>query len=197
MPYQRTVGTKGVPSVLRRAFTTIIFFPFLFLLLVGSDVEVTTPSDNKNPQQTLITPYLLPATSTASIADAQQPSPTPTQPSISVWIPDYFPEKMRSTIALPTGYDLAAAPNGDVVLEIGKGKGVPASQWVYALVAPFPTITDGITSDELHNAWIGEPNPSINGSPLLMDASTLGVLTAFWGDPASSAVLLLPEDRLL
>ena len=26
-------------------------------------------------------------------------------------------------------------------------------QWVYALVAPFPTVTDGVTFDELHLAW--------------------------------------------
>jgi hypothetical protein len=197
MPHRLTVVTSGSLSPLRRAYKTIIFVFMLFLLIVGCNQAVTTPTVNKIPQQTLITPSLLPATSTASLADTQQPSPSPTQPPISVWIPEYFPEKMRSSISLPTGYSQATAPMGDVALEIGQGTGDPASQWIYALVAPFPTVTDGVTSNELHNAWIGEPNPSFKGSPILMDASTLGVLTAFWGTPAPSAVQLLPEDQLV
>jgi hypothetical protein len=197
MPHRLTVVTSGYLSPLRRAYKTIIFVSMLFLLIVGCNQAVTTPTVNKIPQQTLITPSLLPATSTASLADTQQPSPSPTQPPISVWIPEYFPEKMRSSISLPTGYSQATAPMGDVALEIGQGTGDPASQWIYALVAPFPTVTDGVTSNELHNAWIGEPNPSFKGSPILMDASTLGVLTAFWGTPAPSAVQLLPEDQLV
>ncbi len=197
MPYQVEVVLQGSSSALRRAFKTSIFISMMFLLLVGCNQAVTTTTDNTNPQLTSIPQSPEPAISTVSPTDTQQPSPTPTQSPISVWIPDYFPENMRSAIALPTGYDLAAAPDGDVVLEIGEGTGDPASQWVYALVAPFPTITDGITSDELHNAWIGEPNPSFNGSPLLMDASTLEVLTAFWGEPGSKAVKVLPDDQLI
>src|SRR5215212_11735132 len=41
-------------------------------------------------------------------------------------------------------------------------------QWVYALVAPFPTVTDGVTSDELKLAWTQATVPAaFSGHPLL------------------------------
>jgi poly-gamma-glutamate synthesis protein (capsule biosynthesis protein) len=75
---------------------------------------------------------------------------------------------------------------------------LPASiQWFYALVAPFPTITDGITSDELRAAWVGNSKELFNGAPVLMDGDTLDVLTAYWGSPAPLAVQVVPDDQLL
>jgi hypothetical protein len=53
-------------------------------------------------------------------------------------------------------------------------------QWVYVLVAPFPTIRDGVTLDELRAAWNGSP---FNGQPLLIAESTLGAMKAIWGEP--------------
>jgi poly-gamma-glutamate synthesis protein (capsule biosynthesis protein) len=76
------------------------------------------------------------------------------------------------------------------------GAQAPVSQWVYALVAPFPTILDGITTEELKSAWKGQP-PAALDSPLLMDESTLGMFAAFWGQPASRAVEIVPADQLL
>ncbi len=71
-------------------------------------------------------------------------------------------------------------------------------QWVYALVAPFPTITDGMTFDELHIAWSeGTVRAPFNGIPLLMDESTLAAFTALWDAPASGAVRIVPENQLL
>jgi poly-gamma-glutamate synthesis protein (capsule biosynthesis protein) len=104
---------------------------------------------------------------------------------------------MRSAIKLPDGYTLAASPEAaDISLEVNRKNILPTSQWIYALVTPFPTITDGITSDELRSAWNGETVGSFNGAPLLMDKSTLDVLTAFWGPPAPQAVRSMPGDQL-
>jgi hypothetical protein len=69
---------------------------------------------------------------------------------------------------------------------------------VYALVAPFPTVTDGVTFDELHLAWSeGTAPTSFEGRPLLMDESTLAAFTALWDAPASGAVRVVPADQLL
>ncbi|HEX2997887.1 MAG TPA: CapA family protein [Anaerolineales bacterium] len=71
-------------------------------------------------------------------------------------------------------------------------------QWVYALVAPFPTVTDGVTLDELKHAWIeGAPPAAFSGVPLLMEESTLAALTALWDEPAPGAVRVVSADRLL
>ncbi|MEO8354834.1 MAG: CapA family protein [Chloroflexota bacterium] len=71
-------------------------------------------------------------------------------------------------------------------------------QQVYALVAPFPTVTDGLTSDELKLAWTQRTIPvAFRGHPLLMDESTLDAFSVFWGEPADGLVRSLSSDQLL
>jgi len=71
-------------------------------------------------------------------------------------------------------------------------------QWLYALVAPFPTVTDGVTFDELHLAWTEGTAPApFSGIPLLMEEATREALTALWDEPAAGAVRIVSGDRLL
>ncbi len=71
-------------------------------------------------------------------------------------------------------------------------------QKVYALVAAFPTVTDGITSDELSLAWTEGTIPApFSGHPLLMDESTLAAISALWDRPAAGLVHTVAADQLL
>lgn len=71
-------------------------------------------------------------------------------------------------------------------------------EWVYALVAPFPTVTDGVTFEDFQSTWVdGTPLSPVNRSPLLMAESTLEAFTAIWGEPASGSVRSVVEDELL
>jgi hypothetical protein len=65
-------------------------------------------------------------------------------------------------------------------------------QWVYVLVAPFPTIRDDVTFDELRAVWSGSTSHT-----LLMDESTLAAFTALWGAPVSGSVRSVSADQLL
>ncbi len=71
------------------------------------------------------------------------------------------------------------------------------SIWTYALVAPFSTVTDGVTSDDLKAAWHGSSSGLFAGRPLWMADSTLAAFTAIWGAPADSAVTTAPADQLV
>ena len=72
------------------------------------------------------------------------------------------------------------------------------SQHVYALVAPFPTVTDGVTFAELNLAWIqGTVPAAFSGHALLMDEATLDAMTLLWGEPAPGLVRTVAADRLL
>ena len=64
-------------------------------------------------------------------------------------------------------------------------------QWIYALVVPFPTINDGVTSEELRSLWTS------GGTPLLMAESTLRAFMAIWGEPATGSVRSVVGDTLL
>jgi poly-gamma-glutamate synthesis protein (capsule biosynthesis protein) len=72
-----------------------------------------------------------------------------------------------------------------------------SSQWIYVLVAPFPTVTDGVTSQELRDAWSGAPAGPFAGRSLLTDESTLAAFTALWGPPGPGSVRSVPVDQLL
>ena len=74
----------------------------------------------------------------------------------------------------------------------------PQVQNVYALVAPFPTVTDGVTSAELNQAWTqGIAPTAFRGHPLLMDESTLDAVSALWDAPAPGLVRTVAADQLL
>jgi len=70
--------------------------------------------------------------------------------------------------------------------------------WIYALVAPFPTVTDGVTYEDVSSAWksASSSGPMV-GHDLLMAESTLEAFTALWGEPASGAVRVVSSDQLL
>lgn len=77
--------------------------------------------------------------------------------------------------------------------------------WIYALVAPFPTVTDGVTLEELKATWDGSASrhadcaqcEPLTGSPLWMADSTLAAFTALWGKPAAGTVQIVPADQLV
>jgi poly-gamma-glutamate synthesis protein (capsule biosynthesis protein) len=93
---------------------------------------------------------------------------------------------------LPLSGDPAAAS-----VQIFVGDTYPVSTWIYALVAPFPTVTDGVSAKDLRAAWRGETRGEFSGLPLLMDESTLGVLAAYWGPPAEGAVQVRSPEKLV
>jgi hypothetical protein len=72
------------------------------------------------------------------------------------------------------------------------------AQSVYVLVTPFPTVTDGVTTDELNLAWTqGTAPAAFHGHPLLMDQATLDAIKTLWDEPASGLVRIIASDRLL
>ncbi|MFC1922981.1 CapA family protein [Chloroflexota bacterium] len=136
--------------------------------------------------------------------ESPQPTPEPTEtpqpitaiPGNSVWIAPYVPAQLREGINLPDGFSSVESPGtGQVNLEVSDQQ--PVSHWIYALVAPFPTITDQVSVRDLKQSWKGNPNGPFSGQPLLMDESTYGVLTTWWGDPGSDSTRILPSGDLL
>ena len=77
------------------------------------------------------------------------------------------------------------------------------ARWLFLLVAPFPTLADGTTWDELQAAWLGQhpwsdPATPWKGRPLVMSPITYEAVRAVWGQPASEhdIVMLKPEDEV-
>ncbi len=111
---------------------------------------------------------------------------------ISAAVPDPL-RKLADSWGLPRVSDPAQA---GVHFDVSSGSAAKASQWIYALVAPFPTVMDGVTSDQLSAAWKGASSDSFGKWPLLMTASTLAAFSESWGAPVIQ-VQVLPDDQLL
>jgi Bacterial capsule synthesis protein PGA_cap len=116
--------------------------------------------------------------------------------SPALWISPAIPPSLR---AQAEGWNIPAATDADSAslhLDI-QLTGNKQTTWVYALVAPFPTVADGVTSPELLANWKGNPTGPFAGHPILMDASTLAAFTSKWGPPDPNSVQVLPPDQLL
>jgi hypothetical protein len=200
MFYWLTVYFKGSYYKLIRA-NVLLFLIFTFtLLLVGCTQGALASPTITGPLQTYQSLLETPPEQPLLLTQTSQPEPSasPTSIPTKVWLAPYLPEKMSTSLILPDGFSLATSrDDANISITVGNRDHPSAILWIYTLVAPFPTITDGVTSDQLHLAWAGEMSSPFDASPLLMDENTLQVLTAYWGDPASQAVQVLPADQLL
>ncbi|NWF63530.1 MAG: CapA family protein [Chloroflexi bacterium] len=122
-----------------------------------------------------------------------QPASTQPPPAAALWVSDAVPAELHK-IAKRSGLPIAALPEfATQRLDVSNS----GSVWIYALVAPFPTVTDGIPSADLISAWKNGSSLTGNGHPLLMAESTLRALTALWGEPAPGAVRSVAADEIL
>ena len=150
---------------------------FLILIVI---LAACVPTQNAAPTLSATSSPLPTATATAS----STPRPT------ALWISDSIPDALRE-VAEESGIPLVRdADNATLHFDLG-GVG-NTSIWIYALVAPFPTVEDGVSTKELQSLWLE------NGDrKLWMAESTKAALTAFWGEPSSKQVRVVPSDKLL
>jgi|SRR5688572_3827489 len=107
------------------------------------------------------------------------------------YIGDAVPPSLREQVE---GFDIRL----DISSSTPSNSNETRIQWLYALVAPFPTVKDGVTFDELHITWTEGTAPApFDESPLLMDQSTLAAFTALWDAPAAGAVRVVSAEQLL
>ena len=150
-------------------------------------------------------PGPVPIAATAPVGSPAAPEADPSTPAAptikgqGLWIDLSVPQALRSaagTLGIGMARDSGSAA---AVLDISPASPGDAgvSTWVYALVAPFPTVADGVSAYELRSAWSGTPSPTFEGRPLLMDESTLNAFSALWGPPAAGAVKTLAAEDLL
>lgn len=135
------------------------------------------------------------ATETPLIPTATIVPPTATFTPMpdALWISPAVPDVLRDAAKL-SGLPVVDVPEiATQKLDVAES----GSLWIYALVAPFPTVLDGVSSADLISAWKTGSSLTDTGQPLLMADSTLKALTALWGEPASGAVRSVPKEQIL
>ena len=177
---------------------------FLFLLTLGFlsgcrgvSPEPPTATVNQSDQKIVFTP--LPS-ATAIPSPTTTVTPVPEE-NWSIWLSPDLPQAFVKQVSLPE--NLKTAPSADdssVQLEVSLST-QPATDtifasWVYTLVAPFPTVLDGVAKEDVLAAWKGKGG-AMDGKPLLLTAETKAVLSKAWGAPAAGGVEVVEEAVLL
>ncbi|MDO8753897.1 MAG: hypothetical protein Q7J80_08395, partial [Anaerolineales bacterium] len=128
------------------------------------------------------------------------PVPIPPRPTeintpmpAALWVSPAVPDDLR---LIAQGWDIPRVDDPGLAtqkLDLSES----GALWIYALVAPFPTITDDAAYEDLISTWNGAPAGQLAGRGLLMAESTREAFTARWGEPARGVVRSVSSDELL
>ena len=169
-----------------RLFTRFFVFVFSALLVVSSCVPVSVSLDTS--------PY-----TTTHLIAVQSSAPINPATASGLWMDSSVPDALSAVAQawnLPAATDPSSAAVSIHIAQFMPGA-TDRTAWVYALVAPFPTVTDGVSSYDLRSAWAGTSTGVFGGRPLLMEESTLAAFTVLWGPPASGSVKTVSANQLL
>lgn len=125
----------------------------------------------------------------ATLTPTQPPTATPA-PEHTLWLPPSTPQRLRAAIQLPSGWQLAQqAGQASLRLEVQPAvtaNPTGAAAWVYALVAPFPTLADELSLKDLQAAWKSTPGKDSPVQSILMDFATQATFQTLWGTPGKT-----------
>lgn len=151
------------------------------------------------------TPTLTP-TATPTPVPTVTPTPTPIPPTPTpaptrVWVDPAVPIAVRDPVAVAlAGQYTARATSAEAAdLIVGLNLPVTLARWVYAVVAPFPTLADDVEWADIGRFWAGEPGAlaeiSADGvtPTLFVSPETFGVLFGLLG-PFSAKVPIEVAD---
>ena len=171
---------------LKRLFITL---PILIGLFFSTGCQPTaTPRPVTAVPVVTSTPPPAPTATTTP-----EPTATPLPPSI--WLPEGLPASVLDIATLPEGWVVAgSADQADLVLEVNGS--LQVHRRIYALVAPFPTITDEIAMLELKEMWQRGKRPHGGIATLALDPADAALFTQLWGPP-SGLVKTTPAEDLL
>ncbi len=136
-------------------------------------------------------------TPAASVMPSSPAATATVVPQPMLWIDPAVPAELRQAIQLPDGVQLAEDPQ-EATLQFGvRPAGQGQTRWVYALVAPFPTVPDGVRFEDLRAYWQGRGSSDFGDQPLLLSTSTRDAFAALWGTPAAGVTRVVSSGSLL
>ena len=148
-----------------------------------------TPTPTRTPRPT---PTLIPS-----------PTPTPAWP-VTLFVPVGLPAPVADALnsVLANHPDVlipaASAEEADVQVTLNPGSGAtPIAEWIYAVVAPFPTLTDEVAWADVAGSWSGMPTGPFAERSLMMTAETAVPLATAMGDPPPGAVEIVPAEEIV
>ncbi|GAP05888.1 bacterial capsule synthesis protein PGA_cap [Anaerolinea thermolimosa] len=180
----------------RRWTGTGVCLLMLFLWCAGCTPPVLPGFSPATPTRTPFRPITLTPTPSPSPTLTPSPSPVPssTPEILGVWAAPAVPQNLKSRMTLPAPWQWVDHPEeARLRLEPAPVENAPI-RWVYVVVAPFPTLTDEISLEDLRKAWRGQFHTPFNERPLWVVETTHQLLEYFWGAPAGDVRVARPDE---
>ncbi len=159
----------------------IILLSLLMVLLISSCEGEIQPLQTLSVAQPTLTPFQPVEPTNSSVLNLLYPTNTPVPPmetsplksdhSQTVYLSPAVPAFFRDNLPLPSGWQIVDHADSSALQVVPSMEGTIS--WVYALVAPFPTVEDEVSLDDLLRIWHGE-----DLRPLMVSPSTYHAM--FW-----------------
>jgi len=121
------------------------------------------------------------------------PQATMTPEALKVWVSQDLPAGFREKLRLPVDATSVTDPV-QANVKITLSDETKLGTWYYVLAAPFPTVTDGISGDDLKNFWLGTES-NFSAKKILASQETQALLTILLGKPDKRNIrTLLPGN---
>ncbi len=178
---------------MRRNLSTLL----LVLILLSACSPTLTP-DISTPQPAPVSQAATPTPAGLAVTQAAEPTITPVLPAAPVlWISPAVPEKLRVAVAIDGTKRVENKDKATIWLDVDSmlenrisNNEYRTSVWVYALVAAFPTVCDGVAFDALKAAWLG------NDQALFLSESTFEAMKTLFDGEAGPGVEIIPAEGL-
>ena len=167
----------------------ILSLLFSLLLTLSALACQTAPSLTPAPETRVL------PTAAQPIVEAEAPTPTATsKPPHYVYQPNpEMPPAFNQLLEQQALHTAQGAAN-ELTYTFAFGDADPVGEWIYALVAPFPTVRDEVSADWLRKLWQGQPEDAVQ--TLLIAEEDLPVLSSLLGEPGQSVRTQLGESLL-
>ena len=172
----------------------------MFLAVLGLVVATLAACEVPTEPVLTPTPTRTPRPPTATPTPVPSPTPTPAWP-VTAGCSDEVADRVCAELQKAVDRDpehfswVEDVSVADVTVRSeSSADGRLFGTWVYALVAPFLTIEDGITGDELDATWTGEPAGTLADHPLVVSADTSRALPL--GSPSGDVRVVQASDVL-
>ena len=169
-----------------RRMEKLTFWLLMGILLLSS-CQISKPQGQIQPSDTPAN--LIPTASpTTKVTNTNSPV------QIKVYIDPQLPEDFQGKLSLFSGVKRVNSP-GEAQTEITfEGASSPLN-WVYVLVAPFPTVMDGVSFSGLQKSWQGDLSGVINRS-ILLSKETRDVFAHLWGEPQEIGIQVVDPGQI-
>ena len=168
-------------------FTLVISILLMIIFSSACGPRQASPVPQPEPSLTPTEPPL--PTASATSAPTATTTPEPIYLRVDADLPAAFEQSLKLE-----GTDFQRVSSGKTSAVLDYGRGNPISTWIYALAAPFPTVTNTIPAKTFLGFW--QRAEAAPFTRLILDAETLKALQSRWGAPVGD-VEVLDADSLL